>query len=401
MSSGGLITLILNIDSLHPTYKNMDSQFNDTLEKMELVFNHELNTRMRTKVSTYCWVLRDVGYRVSSFNPLIEPMPEKAHFECETVETLKKIFYSIENNTSLKSEFIKFLKNKIENEKPVFDSGTMWDLSDLAFMTLTYLNEIDAGMDSLFIRSKKGINTFGYIAFLQRFIHNNYHLLSEKQHKRIRKFVTETNFSSGWPYDVTQEIKTMIDKVLFDNLNKSLEGINFEINQDQQKVKEKIQYFGLDKDIVKALNQIDEFIYSDTSNVISAGMIGNFREMHAILIKGINTKIKEKTKEDMRKAKQGESEMKPQREYLLKQLKLSSSEDDFIDSFINLLHQEGGHSFMSEKEYFRLARNIFIEEAYFLLTKLEKLYKENKIKISKQTSRLSCELVECRELEKS
>jgi hypothetical protein len=39
------------------------------------------------------------------------------------------------------------------------------------------------------------------------------------------------------------------------------------------------------------------------------------------------------------------------------------------------LHEEGGHSFVSEKEYFRLSRNIAIEIALFVLSKYEKKYK--------------------------
>ena len=49
-----------------------------------------------------------------------------------------------------------------------------------------------------------------------------------------------------------------------------------------------------------------------------------------------------------------------------------------INQFINILHNEGGHDFISEKEYFRLARNIAVEIDLLLLSKYERLFSKNK-----------------------
>jgi hypothetical protein len=62
--------------------------------------------------------------------------------------------------------------------------------------------------------------------------------------------------------------------------------------------------------------------------------------------------------------------------YIKTNLGLSSHDDKLIDSFINILHKEGGHAFLSEKKYFLLTRNIGIEIAYFLLSKLEDFFEK-------------------------
>ena len=62
------------------------------------------------------------------------------------------------------------------------------------------------------------------------------------------------------------------------------------------------------------------------------------------------------------------------RRYLKTKLELSDKDDKLIDAFIDVLHSEGGHSFVSNKEYFRLARNIAIEIALLVLSKYKSKY---------------------------
>lgn len=64
------------------------------------------------------------------------------------------------------------------------------------------------------------------------------------------------------------------------------------------------------------------------------------------------------------------------RAYLKNKFNLTDEENNFLNNFISILHGEGGHSFVSEKEYFRLARNIAIEISLFMLSKYEKVMKK-------------------------
>ena len=63
------------------------------------------------------------------------------------------------------------------------------------------------------------------------------------------------------------------------------------------------------------------------------------------------------------------------RSYLEQNLDNQDRDDKFIDSFVNILHKEGGHALISEKEYFRLSRNIAIEIMLFVISKYEKKFK--------------------------
>ena len=121
------------------------------------------------------------------------------------------------------------------------------------------------------------------------------------------------------------------------------------------------------------LTGIDRFLDTDTENFINAGMISNLRNFMADLLKDIAYKITEKEQEKII-ANKSLGEMGNIRKYLKKKLDLSYKENKFVDSFIDILHVKGGHSFMSEKEYFRLARNFAIEIMLFILSKYEKKF---------------------------
>jgi len=60
------------------------------------------------------------------------------------------------------------------------------------------------------------------------------------------------------------------------------------------------------------------------------------------------------------------------RKYLKIKLELSDKDNSFINKYIDILHSKGGHSFVSNKNYFRLAKNIGIEIVLLILSK----YKE-------------------------
>ena len=100
-------------------------------------------------------------------------------------------------------------------------------------------------------------------------------------------------------------------------------------------------------------------------------MIGNLRIFMADIFKDIARRISTKLEEEIPKIP-NRAEMGNIRVYLKGKINLSDNEDKFINSFIDILHTEGGHSFTSEKIYFRLARNIAIEIALLVLSKYEK-----------------------------
>ena len=131
----------------------------------------------------------------------------------------------------------------------------------------------------------------------------------------------------------------------------------------------KALYLEFDEKYTELLNEIDKFINTETSNVLNSGMISNLRVfMHDIIIDTAN-KIAESKREAIPKT--AETPVGNARQYIKRELMLSDNDHRFVNAFIDILNEEGGHSFMSTKEYFRLARNIAIEIALLILSKYE------------------------------
>ena len=122
------------------------------------------------------------------------------------------------------------------------------------------------------------------------------------------------------------------------------------------------------------LNELDNYLLS-SSTAISSGMIGSFRSFMEDLLTDMANKIAESKNEEIPQIKDCKK-MGNIRNYLQNKLELSSADNNLINKYIDVLHSEGGHSFTSNKEYFRLARNIGIEIVLLLLTKYDNLFNE-------------------------
>jgi hypothetical protein len=166
----------------------------------------------------------------------------------------------------------------------------------------------------------------------------------------------------------------MIIDYRFESLNRRIRRINIEINQDEKAVSEKIDALGFDKKYSKLLEGIGSFINAETPSFVNAGMINDLRTFMGSLLKDVANRIAESRKEQIPRL-EGSAEMGCIRSYLKDNLDLSDKDNRFIDAFVDILHSEGGHSFTSEKEYFRLSRNIAIEISLFILSKYEKNFK--------------------------
>jgi hypothetical protein len=195
-----------------------------------------------------------------------------------------------------------------------------------------------------------------------------------QQLKELSEIISEENKKSQNRRSMFAD--TLMQRIVdskFDLLVSKIRKNNFEINQDRSSVREKIGQFGLDKKYSVLLDDIDQFINS-TSNIVNAGMFNNLRTFIGDLSKDIAERIAEKECTIIPTV-EGKGEMGSARDFLKDKLELSDKDNKFITSFVDILHSEGGHSFISEKEYFRLAKNIAIEIALFVLTKYEKKYR--------------------------
>lgn len=157
-----------------------------------------------------------------------------------------------------------------------------------------------------------------------------------------------------------------------EHLTKSINKINIEINRDKTQLIKLIFNWGLGEKYNILLEGIDKHILSE-DKLIHGGMIGNLRNFMSDFVIDIATKISRYKRENI-PHENNRQKIGDCRVYLRDELNLSNEEHKLIDSFIIILHSEGGHSFMSEKEYFRLARNIAVEICLFMMTKAVKKY---------------------------
>lgn len=282
-------------------------------------------------------------------------------------ELLIEMFSTLTNDT-VKAYFIEYLRKGVSdsNETPhVLDHVLVFiSRSALCFYTLVQLDYTNDAINAL---NKRSGTCCILSHLLSMMLENDF--FDSKQLTEILKIINAKPFSQN-----KDGLKSNIIQARFDMLKKQIRKTNVEINQDKKTVTEKIFILGLSPKYNELLSSIDSFILTDTSKIVNSGMISNLRAFMADLLKDVATRIAQKEHVEIPKIEK-RSEMGNIRCFLKGKLELSDADDKFIDSFIDILHHEGGHAFMSDKEYFRLSRNIAIEIAYFMLSKYEKKYK--------------------------
>lgn len=174
---------------------------------------------------------------------------------------------------------------------------------------------------------------------------------------------------------VLHNIEDLCQKILFLRLKNRLdEGYNAQINQDKEAVFEKITNLNFPPELNTILDKIDEYYWDTKKNEFDWSMaISKIREFWDVLTKHMVEKIESKT---------GDSYKKYDGKFMAKKRKLianylrigdgKSKEDLILDGLIDIVNKEGAHNLISEREYFRLSKNMSIELSLLLLTKLEK-----------------------------
>jgi len=186
---------------------------------------------------------------------------------------------------------------------------------------------------------------------------------------RLKKYGTEIK---RFPRQSILKQINQINQIRYDKLVTELtEETNlFQITDDRGKVKEKIKEFGFSPTLNKALNKVEDYYWNTGSDEFDySSAIKLLRQFHEKLIKEICSKIKEKTNDDY------PTDMKTLianlRKYMKEHLQLKK-ENKLINGLVDLINNKGPHALTSEKEYFRLTKNMTIEVALLLLSKLER-----------------------------
>jgi hypothetical protein len=172
-------------------------------------------------------------------------------------------------------------------------------------------------------------------------------------------------------YDLLSDLQMKLADVGYEEIKKSISGVNIEINRDKEKLISIFSNNNFDQKYEHLLQEIDKYINTN-STIITSGMVGNMRSFMEDLVIDLARKIaannNEQIPENTDKGPMGNI-----RDYLKIKLELSDKDNQLINKYIDVLHSEGGHSFTSNVEYFRLAKNIGIEIGLFLLSKASNL----------------------------
>jgi hypothetical protein len=174
--------------------------------------------------------------------------------------------------------------------------------------------------------------------------------------------------------NIREDFENKIITLKYNRLKTQLETFNEELNIHKEQVIEIISKYGFPPEMEKFLLEIDELPELSNWQSINSGMIGNLRSFFEALVRSIAEKILTKTGEEYPKPQANEKEVGIKRKYIKEHLGLSGADNKLIDSFVNILHKEGGHAFTSEKRYFVMTKNIGIEIAYFLLSTYEEKF---------------------------
>lgn len=164
-------------------------------------------------------------------------------------------------------------------------------------------------------------------------------------------------------YNVRYKITCLGMNILKDEIK----GINIEINRDKVSVINKINYLELDKKYEIFLNQLDDYINSN-DEILLSGMISNFRSFWEQLLIDLGKKVC--VKKSICFPDTGDSMISNSRKILREYLKLTDNDNSLISRYVDILHENGGHCFIANKEYFRLSKNIGIEILLMLLYKV-------------------------------
>jgi len=179
-----------------------------------------------------------------------------------------------------------------------------------------------------------------------------------------------SNFCQSY-CDLLSDLQIKLTNVGYEEIKKNISGVNIEINRDKEKLITIFSNNNFNEKYEHLLQEIDEYINTN-STIVTSGMVGNMRSFMEDLVIDLARKIASNNNEQIPE-NTDKGHIGNIRDYLKNKLELSDKDNQLINKYIEVLHSEGGHSFISNVEYFRLAKNIGIEIGLFLLSKASNL----------------------------
>lgn len=323
------------------------------------------------------------GAQVTATMPLIEDNPKRFELYFPNLYLLIKLHSSISNiNTDVKV-FFDYLKHYFSHPHLIPKQA-----SYLAFETLIELKSFEEAFSSWLTETKKEKVFFSdeyknILDIVSSKLQYEYHRFKETDLDSMSEAIyTILTSQKGEPGTIIwgkcHGILEQINEIRYIRLKGELEaGVNPEINADKDKVIEKINLFGFSVELGGALNKIDEYYWNTTSDKFDWAMAnGLLREFLTRLLREISGKIHGKTGDEITRGKD-ESEFTSFKSYIKKHLPLGGNENKLIKALYGLTSSEGAHTIITEREYFRLCKNMIIELSLLLMSKLERFLEDN------------------------
>lgn len=352
-------------------------------EKIDIIFNVEENNILQNRAFHYIEKaeidtsdpskpLRK-GYSIEPLMDLQLRKTDQFYLQWPTYDTLKQLYNKIEVYPQTREIFIDILKEKLLNGKSTFlSNGQLHDDASLAFYFLMKIGKNDLNLEILMFRDKKKRkypqSRIGLFEEIYTFMHLEPEYFDDTTLSILKEINSQQSYFAGRQIS-NYVFNQKINELRYNKLQNELTGINEELNIDKEKMIVIMKKYGFPQQMEVFLLELDKLNNLSDSKILTSGMISNLRSFFEALIKNIAKQIKSRTGEDYPKESKGQ--MGNFRIYIKKHLELSDVDNKFISSFIDILHKEGGHAFSSEKKYLVLTKNIGIEIAYFLLSKLE------------------------------
>lgn len=265
--------------------------------------------------------------------------------------------------------------------------------SDVCFMAYLRANKIDDALDGLRRKLSKG-NTLTSVELkilqcLTEVLENDPYQFNSEQFDKIEKCIQwcRSIIAPFKAIGLKDNQKKSIEKGIYlldksfkqsryQLIKKELEFENIEINRDKELVQNEINKFGFPDDLNECLNRFednyrkakDEFDFKET--------MGHIRSFMELLIEQIAGKVENisqvHSSHDFSKFGGNRNYLK-QRDVRF----LDPDQDNLLGNIYKFISGTGVHLIKSQRECARLAKNISIEWALFLLRRLEK-YSEDR-----------------------
>lgn len=294
------------------------------------------------------------------------------------LETLQTLYYtlSLQNDRNI---FVNTLMSYImENDFEALQTG-WYDSRVLPFfclLSLGRLKEINMILKDAVKRKKNVFYLFialhDFFRYKQGYLINKGELdvLCETiENKKIDQNYKEL-FNEGLPggLQALKRIRGVIRETIYNRVEERILEQNAEINHDRETLILAFEEIGFSKDLSEALMKIEEYYKESKDSFDWSSGISFIRNFLEDLQKKILEKVEQLTEKRNDQGKWS---------FVAEKLQMGESGGQFLNGFWRFVNSQGAHRLRSEREYYRLVKNMNIEVSLLLMKKLQMLSEES------------------------